>query len=109
MFNAMQLTWNHGGHSGDRCEVLLDVMYAVLELPAAGLLLVCGLGRVGVFAVCETGGRGVAEGLRGRGVCWAFRDRWSGQTDRLGEGDGMGWVTFRPSFSLAWFVLGRLR
>jgi hypothetical protein len=39
-------TWEGGGHSGGRCGVLLDVMYALLGLPAAGLLV---LGRVGVF------------------------------------------------------------
>lgn len=30
-------TWDHGGHSGGGCELLVDVMYALLGLPAAGL------------------------------------------------------------------------
>ena len=35
-------TWDGGGHSGGGCGLLLDVMYALLGLPAAGLLLVFG-------------------------------------------------------------------
>jgi hypothetical protein len=57
-------------------------MYALLELPAADLLV---YGRVGVFA--ETGGRESVSQKAAR-CTGAFRDAGQGQTDRV---RAMGW------------------
>jgi hypothetical protein len=67
---------------------LLGVMYALLGLPAAGLLV---LGRVGVFpGLLKLAGELSQKGLRG--VWGVFRERRSGQgrARQLLEGEGDG-------------------